>query len=50
MLKRLTSRVVYENPWMTVREDTTERPDGSRGIFGVVEKADFAYLTGTTVV
>src|SRR3954451_5099592 len=44
MIKRLTSRVVYENPWMTVREDTTERPDGSHGIFGVVEKADFALI------
>jgi 8-oxo-dGTP pyrophosphatase MutT (NUDIX family) len=44
MLRRLTSRVVYENPWMTVREDTTERSDGSHGIFGVVEKADFALI------
>ena len=31
------SRVVYENPWMRVREDEVTRPDGSRGIYGVVE-------------
>jgi 8-oxo-dGTP pyrophosphatase MutT (NUDIX family) len=29
---------------MTVREDAIERPDGSRGIYGVVEKADFALV------
>lgn len=31
------SRVVYENPWIRVREDDVTRPDGSDGIFGVVE-------------
>lgn len=30
------SRVVYENPWMRVREDDVLRPDGSPGIYGVV--------------
>jgi 8-oxo-dGDP phosphatase len=34
--------VVYANRWMTVREDAVERPNGSRGIFGVVDKPDFA--------
>lgn len=32
-----TSTVVYENPWMRVREDDVDRPDGARGIYGVVE-------------
>ena len=32
-----TSRTVYENPWIRVREDEVVRPDGSDGIFGVVE-------------
>lgn len=36
------SKVVYENRWMKVREDETLRPDGTKGIYGVVEKADFA--------
>ncbi|MGW5240993.1 NUDIX domain-containing protein [Monashia sp. NPDC004114] len=29
--------VVYENPWLTVREDAVVRPDGTDGIYGVVE-------------
>lgn len=32
----LGSRVVYENPWIAVREDQTLRPDGKPGIYGVV--------------
>ncbi|WP_298456054.1 NUDIX hydrolase [uncultured Cellulomonas sp.] len=31
------STVVYENPWILVREDAVDRPDGSAGIYGVVE-------------
>ena len=34
-----SSRVVYENAWMTVREDQVIRPDGLPGIYGVVELA-----------
>lgn len=32
-----TSRVVYENPWIVVREDDVTRPDGADGIYGYVE-------------
>jgi 8-oxo-dGTP pyrophosphatase MutT (NUDIX family) len=32
-----TSRVAYENKWIRVREDEVIRPDGSPGIYGVVE-------------
>ncbi len=38
------SRVVYENAWMTVREDTVARDDGSVGPYGVVDKPDFALV------
>jgi ADP-ribose pyrophosphatase len=38
------STVVYQNRWMTVREDTIVRANGSRGIYGVVEKPDFAVI------
>lgn len=31
------SRDVYRNPWIHVHEDAVIRPDGSEGIFGVVE-------------
>ena len=32
----LGSKVVYRNPWIKVREDRVIRPDGKKGIFGVV--------------
>jgi 8-oxo-dGTP pyrophosphatase MutT (NUDIX family) len=38
------SRIVYRNRWMTVREDEVELADGSSGIYGVVEKVDFALV------
>ncbi|NUQ31491.1 MAG: NUDIX hydrolase [Dermatophilaceae bacterium] len=31
------THLVYENPWIRVREDAVTRPDGSDGVFGVVE-------------
>jgi len=30
------SRIVYENRWITVREDEVTMPDGSAGVYGVV--------------
>ena len=33
----LRSRTAYENPWIRVREDAVLRPDGTPGIYGVVE-------------
>ena len=33
----LGTRIVYRNPWITVREDAVIRPDGKEGIYGVVE-------------
>jgi 8-oxo-dGTP pyrophosphatase MutT (NUDIX family) len=43
-IRQLSSRVVYRNPWMTVREDEIERDGGARGIYGVVEKPDSAII------
>src|SRR5262245_33516398 len=37
--RRLTSRPVYENPWIRVREDQVELPDGRTTIYGVVQCA-----------
>ena len=31
------TREVYKNPWIQVREDKIIKPDGSKGIYGVVE-------------
>lgn len=33
----LSSRLIYENPWIRVREDQVLRPDGQAGIYGVVQ-------------
>jgi len=43
-IRQLTSRVAYRNPWMTVREDEIERDNGTRGIYGVVDKCDSAIV------
>ena len=43
-IETLDTRVVYENRWMRVREDTIRRRDGSNGIYGVVEKPDFVVI------
>jgi 8-oxo-dGTP pyrophosphatase MutT (NUDIX family) len=32
-----SSRLIYENPWIKVREDQVIQPDGRPGIYGVVE-------------
>lgn len=38
------SREVYTNSWMRVREDSIVRPDGSSGIYGVIDKPDYALV------
>ncbi len=43
-IETISSREVYRNRWMTVREDAIRRQDGSSGIYGVVEKPDFALI------
>ena len=43
-MRTLGSREVYRNAWMRVREDRVQRPDGSTGTFGVVDKPDFALV------
>jgi 8-oxo-dGTP pyrophosphatase MutT (NUDIX family) len=34
--RTLSSREVYDNPWIRLREDSVVRPDGEEGIYGVV--------------
>ncbi len=43
-METLRSHEVYRNPWMRVREDRVQRSDGSTGMFGVVDKPDFALV------
>ena len=43
-IETVSSRVVYENPWLRVREDVVRRRDLSEGIYGVVERKDFVIV------
>ena len=43
-IRQLSSRVVYTNAWMTVREDQVERDNGHRGIYSLVQKQDSAIV------
>jgi 8-oxo-dGDP phosphatase len=43
-VETLDSRQVYANPWMTVREDTVRRADGTAGIYGVIDKPTYALI------
>jgi 8-oxo-dGDP phosphatase len=38
----LAAREVYRNPWLTVTEYSVVRPDGTPGIYGVVDPGDNA--------
>lgn len=44
MIEVTASKVVYENRWMRVREDRTVLPDGSPGLYAVVEKPPAAVI------
>ena len=35
--KTLSSHLVYENPWMRLREDIAEMPNGKTTLYGVIE-------------
>jgi ADP-ribose pyrophosphatase len=43
-IETLSTRLIYENRWMRVREDGIRHPDGSNGVFGVIEKPDFVVI------
>lgn len=40
----VSSRIAYENRWLRLREDVIRRPDGSDGLYGVVERNDFVVV------
>src|SRR6516165_638814 len=43
-IERLASREIYRNPWLVLREDDIRRPDGSSGIYSVVDKQTYALV------
>ncbi|MCV7381644.1 ADP-ribose pyrophosphatase [Mycobacterium alsense] len=40
----VASREVYRNRWLVVREDDIRRPDGSPGVYAVVDKPTYALV------
>ena len=55
--RKLSTKEVYDNPWIRLREDAVVRPDGQEGIYGVVHfknaaigilavEGEFIYLVG----
>ena len=43
-METLGTREVYANPWLTVREDSVRRDDGSCGIYSVIDKPTYALV------
>lgn len=43
-IETVASREAYRNPWMVLREDDIRRPDGSPGIYAVVDKPTYALV------
>ena len=43
--KTVSSKTVYQNPWIRIREDTVVRPDGTDGIYGFMESRDSVVIT-----
>lgn len=42
--KRIDTKIVYQNRWLRVREDTVIRPDGKRGRYSVVERPPVNFI------
>jgi 8-oxo-dGDP phosphatase len=43
-IERVASREIYRNSWLVLREDDIRRPDGSAGIYAVVDKPTYALV------
>ena len=43
-IRTLSTREIYRNPWLRLREDQIERDGGRPGIYGVIEKDDCAVI------
>ena len=43
-IRTLSTREIYRNPWLRLREDAIERNNGAPGIYSVVDKQDCAII------
>jgi len=46
--KKVSSKYVLQNPWYGVRQDEVIRPDGSVGVFNVVECGESVFVLPVT--
>lgn len=44
IIRQLSTREIFRSPWLRLREDEVEFPDGQRGSYAVVEKQDFVLV------
>ncbi|KWX23035.1 NUDIX hydrolase [Mycolicibacterium wolinskyi] len=44
VIRQVSTREVYRNNWLTLREDDIVRPDGSTGVYAVVDKPTCALV------
>ena len=47
-IKTLASREIFASPWIRIRDDEIEYPDGTRSTYAVVEKQNFALVVPFT--
>lgn len=40
----VSSRLAYQNPWTTLREDIIIHPNGQKGLYGIVERGTFSVI------
>jgi 8-oxo-dGTP pyrophosphatase MutT (NUDIX family) len=43
-IQTVASREIYRNSWLTLREDDIRRPDGSIGLYSVIDKPAYALV------
>ncbi|HEX4662380.1 MAG TPA: NUDIX hydrolase [Candidatus Saccharimonadales bacterium] len=43
-----SSKIVHQNPWYKIRQDTVIRPDGKPGTFNVIEDANAVFVIAIT--
>lgn len=43
-IQAVATREIYRNPWLTIREDDIRRPDGSAGVYAVVDKPTYTLV------
>lgn len=47
--KKISSKLIYKNKWLSLREDSVLTPEGKKGIYSVVEIAsDFLFIAAVT--